>query len=116
VSGPLLRLARAERVKYGYAGYWDAAPLSWQMKTAVQLYPVGQCYRNGGFLCRVPIHRISSWYHPRPHTRTMLVVDPAQTAFGPVDAPPSLGKPERVVAIRPVTVYIYPYDIAARFG
>jgi len=117
IPGPLLRLARAEDVRYGYAGYGVAAPLSWEMKSAVQLYPVAMC---GSTLCPVRLHRISSWYVPRPRTRSMLIVDPADPAYVTSAAPPGppvpFGRPDRVARIGPVTVYVYPYDIAARFG
>jgi hypothetical protein len=110
LSGPLLRLARAEGVKYGYAGYWDAAPLTWQAKAEIQLYPVMGCV-TGPQLCQVGPHRITSWYTPRPHTRTMLVKDRAQENL----PERGLGRPDKVVEIGQLTVYFYPYDIAYRF-
>ena len=115
-SGPLLRLARSENLTYGYAGYWVAAPLSWQMKTEVQLYPVYPCPGDPARLCRWGQHQISSWYTPRPGTRTMLVVDPALPMDGPREAPAVLGRPERTVKVNRLDVYIYPYDIASRMG
>jgi hypothetical protein len=112
-SGPLLRFARAERIKYGYAGYWDAAPLSWQTRTELQLYPVSGCL-NGPSVCPFGLHRISSWYTPRPHTRTMFVKDHALPDSP--DPPKLLGRPERKVEMGQITVYVFPYDIASRFG
>ena len=115
-SGPLLRLARSEGLDFGYAGYWTAAPLGWQMKTEVQLYPVEPCAGDAGRLCPSRIHRIDSWYRPRPGTRSMLVIDPAFTDRAPVEAPRSLGPPERTVAVDRLTVHVYSYDIASRLG
>jgi hypothetical protein len=114
VSGPLLRLAQEEHIKYGYAGYWDAAPLTWQMGAKLQLYPVEMC--GPPRMCPFPFHKISSWYRPRPNTRTMLVVDHLQLNVGPREPGMSLGKPDRAVSIGQLTAYIYPYDIASRFG
>ena len=114
-SGPLLRFARSQHVKYGYAGYWDAAPLSWQMKTEVQLYPVEPCEGDPARLCPVDLHRIDSWYTPRPRTRTMLVIDPVFPDRGPREAPASLGRPARTVTVDRLIVHVYPYDIAYRF-
>jgi hypothetical protein len=114
VSGPLLRLAQAEQVRYGYAGYWDALPISWQTKEKLQLYSVKPC--SGDRLCPGDAHQISSWYVPRPGIRTMLVLDQVPFAGHPRQAPPSLGPAQRVAKIRQLTIYIYPYDIASRFG
>jgi hypothetical protein len=112
VSGPLLHFARAQGLRYGYAGYLDSAPLSWQMKTEVQLYPVEPCGRT---LCPFGLHRISSWYEPRPNTRTMLVVDLALPSFGPTGPVAALGPPERTWRHGQLIVYVFGYDIAARF-
>jgi hypothetical protein len=113
-SKPLLDFARAQGVKYGYAGYWDAAPLSWQMKAEVQIYPVSTC---GSGLCAFWLHRISSWYTPRPGARTMLIVDPTQLrSAAPGGPPPEFGRPSRTAGFGQLRVYVYPYDIASRFG
>jgi hypothetical protein len=114
VPGSLLQLARAEHVKYGYAGYLDAVPISWQTKEELQIYPVMPC--SGDRLCPRGVHQISSWYVPRPRTPTMLVIDQVPYQTHPPGPPPSLGPARRVAKIRQFTVYIYPYDIASRFG
>ncbi len=116
ISGPLERLAAAERVEHGYAGYWTAAALTWQTKAAVKVYPVKSC-TGGPTLCPYTLHRISSWYDPRPATRSLLVIDPAQlSAGGPRETDPAFGAPERVSRIGRTTVYVYGYDIAAKFA
>lgn len=113
-STPLLEFARREGVKHGYAGYWDAAPLSWQMKAEVQVYPVATC---GNGLCAFWLHRIASWYEPRPGRRSMLIVDAAQLrSAAPTGAPAKFGRPSRVARFGQIEVYVYPYDIASRFG
>jgi hypothetical protein len=111
LSGPLLHFARSQGLKYGYSGYWDAAPLTWQTKATINIYPVLPCEAT---LCPFYFHQISSWYTPRPGIRTFLVSDPTQPG-NPV-AQAALGKPMRSVRIGRLTVYVYPYDIASKFG
>jgi hypothetical protein len=114
VAGPLLRLAQTERVNYGYAGYWDAAALTWQMKMKLRLYPISECGTNR--LCPFPFHKISSWYTPRPGTRSLYVVDHLQQSRpDPKEPGDRFGRPDRAVSIGQLTVYVYPYDIASRF-
>jgi hypothetical protein len=114
LSGPLLRLAHQYGATVGYANYWDAAPLTWQMKSDVRVYPVRSCASGAG-VCPFGLHRISTWYLPRPGRRSFLVVDP-RFPNGPQDPGPALGRPIRVAAIPPARVYVYDDDIAARFG
>jgi hypothetical protein len=109
-AGPLLRLARSERLKYGYSRYADAAPLTWLMKAAVQVYPVAPC-RHARALCPWGFHRISSWYSPRPSTRTFVLTDVL-----PRRAISSLGRPAQVAKVGRLTVYVYAYDVAARLA
>ena len=117
LSGRLLELAGREHLEYGYAGYWDSAPLTWQTQTRVQVYPVEQC-GNGQSLCPFPYHKISSWYSPRAHTRTFLIVDSRQVGVANAPSGPvaSLGQPEQVVTLGRLAVYIYGYDIASKFS
>ena len=109
VSAQVARIARREHLTIGYAGYWDAAPITWATHFAVKVYPVNVC---GAQLCRFDIHYISSWYTPQPGLRTFLISDPTQ----PIAAPPvaALGKPSAVYQIAELTMYVYPYDIASR--
>jgi hypothetical protein len=72
-SAQVARIARREHLTVGYAGYWDAAPITWATHLAVKVYPVQQC---GAQLCQFNIHYISSWYVPRPGLRTFLIDDP----------------------------------------
>jgi hypothetical protein len=101
-----------EGLKYGYAAYWDAAPLTWDLHGRVQVYPVDRCNAPHG-LCRVSAHEIDSWYEPRGSTRTFLLVDPV---FGPPAPGKRLGNPVEVVRIARYTIYVYDYDIAGNVG
>ena len=109
VSAQVARIARGAHLTVGYAGYWDAAPITWATHFAVKVYPVQQC---GPRLCKFDIHYISSWYDTRPGLRTFLIDDPTQ----PVATPPvaALGTPSAVYHIDELTMYVYPYDIASR--
>jgi hypothetical protein len=110
VSGEVARIARREHLAFGYAGYWDAAPITWGTHFRVKVFPVQACGNQQ--LCIAPIHYISSWYTPRPGLRTFLISDPTQAIAAP--PVPGLGKPSAEFHIEQVTMYVYPYDIASR--
>ena len=133
-ANQLISIARQEQAYIGYAGYWEAAGLSWSTKMQVKVFPVAHapssCNPSDGTPCPYPINRHEGWYVPRPGTRTFLIGPPASDAEHPslartepptvvaesYEPPPSLGRP--VSTHRLVNgsyVYVYPYDIAARF-
>jgi hypothetical protein len=106
----VLRFARANHVSYGYASYWDAQDLTWLTGFRLQIYPVRSgCGPEG--LCPDKA-RISSWYLPRPGTRSMVIADRAQP--GVPQIPPQLGRPVARTQIGSLTVAVYSSDIAAR--
>jgi hypothetical protein len=94
----------------GYSNYWDAAPIMWSSHFHIKAYPVQDCAPN---LCWSYLHMITSWYTtPRPGQRSFLISDATQVISS---APtPNLGKPTAIQQIGPLTVYVYPYDIASR--
>ncbi len=112
LAGAVAKLARQEHLSVGYAGYWDAAPITWATHLRVQVFPVDDCDGNQ-HLCAFALHLITSWYSPRPAAKTFLLTDPAYPAV-PSAPTPDLGKPIAVHQIGSVTMYVYPYDIAAR--
>jgi hypothetical protein len=104
-------VAAAHHLKYGYAGYWDASPITWATHLRVKVFPVSVCDQNA-HLCRFDLHFISSWYKPRPGIRSFLLIDPAQPL---VRAPtPDLGRPAAVYHVGRITMYVYPYDLAEK--
>jgi hypothetical protein len=109
--GLVAKIAKREHLTTGYAGYWDAAPITWGTHLQVKVYPVQQC--DGENLCEYGLHNITSWYVPHAHERTFLIFDPTQPVRTP--ALPVLGKPSAVYKIAELTLYVYPYDIAGRF-
>jgi hypothetical protein len=106
------RIAGEEHLSVGYAGYWDAAPVTWASHLRVKVFPVDDCDA-GKHLCGFELHLITSWYLPRPGVKTFLLSDPAYPAVASAPTP-DLGKPLVVHQIGSVAMYVYPYDIAAR--
>jgi hypothetical protein len=107
--------ARDNDLKYGYSGYWDASSLTWASEMDVQVFPVSMCRLPEPSLCPIQLHTISTWYTPRPDTRTFLLTHPGVEST--VDRPdPEFGKPTDVVRFsNQVTMHVYDSDIAARF-
>lgn len=111
----LARFAKAEGVTDGYAGYWDAADLTWMSRFGVRVYPVSQCTPQHLVICPYNIG-ISSWYTPRRGARSMLIVDHG-IQLPLVNAPdPKDGAPTATTTIGDLTVYVYPFDIASNFN
>jgi hypothetical protein len=108
----IARIAAQHHLTVGYSGYWEAAPVTWATSFRVQVYPVSVC-NQGATLCRFDLHFISSWYEPRPHVGSFLLVDDRTSES--VTAPtPDLGRPSAVYRIGPIKMYAYPYDLAAK--
>jgi hypothetical protein len=112
LADQIARIAVREHLEVGYAGYWDASPVTWATRLRVLVYPVAVCDQ-GEHLCRFDLHFISSWYWPRPRTATFLLVDNRSSES--VTAPtPNLGRPTAVYRIGPMRMYVYRYDLATR--
>ena len=111
----LARYARAQHVTYGFGSYWDADYLTWTTRFKLQVYPVVECTPTHG-LCIFRTVYISSSYIPRPHTRSLLIVDPTQIAPTITAVDPALGPPVSSTTIGSLSVYVFPYDIAAKLA
>jgi hypothetical protein len=111
VANQIARIAAREHLTVGYAGYWDASPITWATGFRVRVYPVAVCDQRK-HLCRFDLHVISSWYWPRPRTRSFLLADPALANVW--TRTPDLGRPAAVYRIGRITMYTYPYDLAAK--
>jgi hypothetical protein len=111
LAGAVAEIASREGLSVGYAGYWDAAPISWATHLRIKVFPVDDCDGNQ-HLCAFELHVMTSWYTPRPGARTFLLSDPAYPN-APSAPTPDLGKPIAVHQIGTVTMYVYSYDIAA---
>jgi hypothetical protein len=111
VMHQIAQTATEHQLGTGYAGYWDAAPITWAADFRIHVYPVSICDQNA-HLCRFDLHVISSWYTPRPGTKSFLITDPS---LANVSAPtPDLGPPSAVYHVGRVTMYAYPYDLATK--
>ena len=111
VADQIAGLAARNDLKFGYSGYWDAAPITWASHLRVEVFPVSVCDRNAR-LCPFDLHYISSWYTPRSGIRSFLLTDPALAL---VSAPtPDLGPPSAVYHVGGITMYVYPYDVATK--
>ncbi len=111
VANQIERIAARDHLTVGYAGYWDAAPVTWATGFRVKVYPVSVCDQRKN-LCRFDLHFISSWYWPRAHTGSFLLTDPALSNVW--IRPADLGRPTAVYRVGRATMYVYPYDLAAR--
>jgi hypothetical protein len=102
-------LVRSQHLSIGYAGYWDAANLDWTTHEHLRVYPL-----TDGFGPPEPMFlaRVGAWYQPRAHTSSYLLLAPGDADFAdrlPRDFP----SPQREFHIGPVTIAVYPYDIAS---
>jgi hypothetical protein len=112
----LAAFAQDRGLAIGYASYWDATALTWAADSpTLRVFPVQQCDADH-LLCPLTFHRISTWYRPRPHTRTFLLINREQRMSLVTGADPRLGPPVAVDQVGPLTIYTYPYDIAARMA
>jgi hypothetical protein len=117
-AAALQKWVHTEHLRYGYASYWDAAPLDWWSQSHLSIYPVQVC---GATLCAYD-NRISSWYTPHPHARSFVVVDNRflrenpGAALGIGGPSTAFGLPASVAHVADLTIYVYRYDVASRFG
>src|SRR5439155_24585897 len=99
-----------EGVTRGYAGYWDAANLTWQSRRRLVVSPVTRCdLPREPRLCAFRFFTVRSWYDPRPGP-SFLIVDP-ETAFV-TQAPPIVRTAAKSFHLGPLTVYVFDYDLA----
>ena len=114
-AAALAGYVRRERLGHGYSSYWAALTTTWQTRMRAKVYPVEECAGRGAGLCPYWLHTISSWYVPRKRARTFIVVD--LRGPGPLAEPPRavFGPPTAVTRFGQLQVYVYEYDVAARF-
>lgn len=101
---------RSHHLSVGYAGYWDAANLDWVTHNRLHVYPLTNRF---GPTEPMYLARVAAWYRPRPATPSYLLLAPNDADL-PDRLPPDLPPPSHEVSIGPLTLAIYPYDIAAR--
>jgi hypothetical protein len=113
MTGAIERFARAHGASVGYSGYWDTMPVTWNSTLAVQLLPIQACGFPSGW-CEDSEIQISSWYTPRPHTNTFLLVDTRPGVPLAITAPPAnFGHPiAGEVLGEGFSIYVYNHDLA----
>lgn len=116
-AGAIEHFVKANGAKIGYSGYWDAAPVTWETRLGAETYPIRSCGLPTGW-CQFYAAKISTWYVPRPHTRTFLLTDTRPGVPLTVTSPPArFGSPlARQVVGSGLTVFVYDHDIAAEVG
>jgi hypothetical protein len=113
-AAALRAIVEREGVAKGYASYFEAATLHHLTGGAARVLPVQECGPEHA-LCPFFLHTISSWYRPDPG-RSFVVVDTAVRQPQVAGLDPRLGPPDAVLPAGRLTVAIYPYDVARRFG
>lgn len=114
LAGAIERFAAAHGARVGYGSYWDSAPVTWETHQHIKLFPIQQCDAGVGW-CIFYGADISSWYLPRPHTRTFLLTDARPGIPLEVTAPPTgFGHPIAGESLgEGLSIYIYNRDIAS---
>jgi hypothetical protein len=115
-AATIVHLAQLNHATTGYAGYWDAANLTWSEHEKVLVRPLEQCANpnsRGSDICPFFLMRSPFWYVPK-RRRTFLIVDPNELYV--ITLPTGLGTPIATYRLGPITMYVYPYDIASRLG
>lgn len=99
-----------EHLRYGYASYWDALPLTLYSRGSLEVAPVSQCRPPQPTLCAFQLNSVAAWYRDHPGAPSFVIVDP-ETLFVTV-APPGNGPWSEIVLIGPLQLYISPGDVA----
>jgi hypothetical protein len=106
----LVSLLERKGVTRGYASYWDAQNLTWQSGGRVFVAPIERCDVPGEpRLCGFNFATIRSWYEEKAGP-SFLLVDPT-TAFI-TEPPPHVREASASYKFGPLTVYVFPYDLA----
>ncbi|TMG29252.1 MAG: hypothetical protein E6H97_03390 [Chloroflexi bacterium] len=103
----------------GYAGYYDAAPMSFKTDFALHVSPVTEVFTSPEDVCGNPIcpfayNSLSDWYRGDAGP-TFILVDPG---IHQVDQPPPPGL-DQVMTVYHVgryEIYVYADDVAAHMG
>jgi hypothetical protein len=110
----ILMALEREHVRYGYASYWDALPLTWYSHGSLQIAPVAQCQLPKPTLCAFRLNSVASWFRAHPGSPSFVIVDPA-TSFVTV-GPPGTGPWQKVITIGPIELYLSPGDVAPQIN
>jgi hypothetical protein len=110
----LTKVAEANHLQFGYSNWGDSSGLTWGTHGRVTIRPVVECETAQGIdLCPGFQAFVPSWYVPQQR-RSFLLLDSNEPEVS--SAPASLGRPIATYSFESMRMYIYPYDIAWRFG
>jgi hypothetical protein len=104
------RFVSRNHLDHGYAGYWDAASITYQTDYRTRVYPILAC--GGDARCQFPFHTFDSWYQPKPSVRTFYLQDTRGPPPSVGPPPTSWGRPLAAATFGRLHVYAYDYDIA----
>lgn len=107
------RFVAAHGLDHGYAGYWDAAALTYHSDFEAKTYPVVPCGPAPDGLCQFNLHTMDSWYEPKPGARTFFVEGTRDVPQNPGPPPARWGRPFAVETAGRLRLYAYDFDIAS---
>jgi hypothetical protein len=111
----ILSALEREHVRYGYASYWDALPLTLFSHGSLQVASVSQCQLPKPTLCAFELNSVAAWYRAHPGSPSFVIVDP-ETEFVTV-GPPGIGPWRKIIHVGPIELYISSDDVAPQiFG
>jgi hypothetical protein len=106
----ILSALEREHVRYGYASYWDALPLTLYSHGSLQVAPVSQCEPPKMTLCAFQLNSAAGWYNAHHGSPSFVIVDP-ETLYVTV-GPPGTGPWRKVIPFGPIELYISSVDVA----
>ena len=106
----ILSALEREHVRYGYASYWDALPLTLHSNGSLQVAPVSQYEPPKLTLCAFQLNSAAGWYRSHPGLPSFVIVD-RETLFVTV-GPPGIGPWRKVIPFGPIELYISSADVA----
>jgi hypothetical protein len=112
----LARFVAEHRLDHGYAGYWDAATITWASRYRALTYPVAICGAVGESVCPFGYHKLDAWYVPKRHVRTFLVYDKRDVPLNLKPPPKQWGRPFARARVGRLRLFAYGYDISAVFA
>ncbi len=105
----ILSTLQREHVRYGYASYWDALPMTLYSNGSLQVAPVSQCEPPKMTLCAYPLNSAAGWYRAHPGLSSFVIVDP-ETIFVTV-GPPGAGPWRETITFGPIELFISSSDV-----
>ncbi len=103
----------AHHLDYGLAGYWQAASTTVASGGTIRVVPVDSGHET---VTRGGWETAASWYDPRQHTATFVVLPPGAPGIAypwSFDVRAAFGQPARIYAAGPYTVLVWNRNLLA---